>query len=145
MDAKLFTTADAACEECGYEFKISNENVRKRSVNIVSENAKLAGKFVWLTSYDCPKCGNTHVCQIDDDATNKLLAKCKKDLRKAAKTKSMGGVLSDTKIANMQKTRNDLTLLRRKLAKELDGKFYVDDKQIKKIKFVHQNKENVDE
>lgn len=57
------------CEDCGIKFRLG------KYAFDVSYNSKYTakdGRLIWLTYYDCPKCGKRHYVQIDDVRSNQM-------------------------------------------------------------------------
>jgi len=129
---------EAICESCNNVFTVSHENVKKNEILV-------EGSTLWIIYYVCPKCGRKHVVQIDDTETNALLIKVRKQVAKLAVAKKRHDFISDKKIADFDKNRTDLTVLRSDLMKKNNNKDYtedgVEDKLILSIQWAGDNHE----
>ena len=72
------------CEECKQGFEVNNSNLKYN----VEYHAK--DKVVYLTSYECPNCGNVHFVQIDDDETLELFKKVRSQFVKLSAMREKG-------------------------------------------------------
>lgn len=122
----------AECIDCKEKITITPSNLKK-------EEYRFEGKqSMWLTHYDCPKCGRIHYCQIDDVSTNALLIETSKILARVARYKSRGQTIPKKLQSKYSKNSKDLTLLRNKLMKEYHNKWFEDSEgHTFKVEFVH--------
>lgn len=123
--------ARAECIECKEQFTIDSSIVKK-------EEYKFEGKqSMWLTHYDCPKCGRTHFCQIDDQNTNRLLVEATKIMARIAKCKQHGQGVPKKLQLIYKKNSTDLAVSRTKLMKQYSGCWFEDaDGHTTKVEFV---------
>lgn len=122
----------AECIDCKEKITITASELKK-------EEYRFEGKqSMWLTHYDCPKCGRIHYCQIDDVSTNALLIEASKILARVAKYKNKGQTIPKKLQSKYSKNSKDLTLFRNKLMKDYHNKWFEDSEGHSfKVEFVH--------
>lgn len=112
------------CEECKHRFKISGEFdgrvTHKKEFNI-------NGKSIFLTYYDCPKCGRRHFVQIDDEITLEKLKEVKSMFIKLSVMRYKGNNIHKKQLVKFKKAREDLSKHRTLLMKEYTDKSIHDD------------------
>ena len=84
------------------------------------------GKSIWVTYYDCPHCGRRHMVQADDVKSKQMLVKVSIMFARLSNTKRKGKTISKKTSDKFKKARNDLSLYRNNLMKELNGKLATD-------------------
>ena len=57
----------AICQKCKESFDVSEENL------VYQKEFMYDGQSIFLTYFDCPKCGRRHFVQIDDQKSKELL------------------------------------------------------------------------
>lgn len=107
------------CEDCKYEFGISNALVNHKKEFLVN------GQKIFLTYYICPKCGRYHYVQIDNEASLRKLREVSYLFIKLSIAKKKGNV-SKKQLAKFNKTRRNLSDYRIMLMKEYTGKLIHD-------------------
>ena len=110
---------NAFCEECRERFEVNSQNLNKKEYNYL-------GKSIWVTYYDCPHCGRRHMVQADDVKSKQMLVKVSIMFARLYNTKRKGKTISKKTSDKFKKARNDLSLYRNNLMKELNGKLATD-------------------
>ena len=110
---------NAFCEECRERFEVNSQNLNKKEYNYL-------GKSIWITYYDCPHCGRRHMVQADDVKSKQMLVKVSIMFARLYNTKRKGKTISKKTSDKFKKARNDLSLYRNNLMKELNGKLATD-------------------
>ena len=117
----------AECETCKHKFEIysgdnpGEDNAVKSCLNYRKE-FKINGKSIFLTYYDCPKCGRRHFVQIDDAVSIEKFEDVKRMFVKLAIMKHRGEEIPEKQSAKFKKARQHLSDYRIKLMKEYTGK-----------------------
>lgn len=121
----------AECIDCKEKIAVTPSNLKK-------EEYRFKGKqSMWITHYDCPKCGRIHYCQIDNVSTNALLIETSKILAKAAKYKSKGQTIPKKLQSKYSKNSKDLASTRRQLMTQYNNQWFEDaDGHSIKVEFV---------
>lgn len=104
----------AQCVECKSTLELGPNEVLKTKIEMPK------GKSIWLTYFDCPKCGHTHFVQIDDVRTQMLLGDLTKVLAATAKAKRKGQSVKKQS-AKYHRINRDLDVIRSDLEKEYSG------------------------
>lgn len=104
----------AQCAECKSTLELGPSEVVKSKIDMPS------GKSIWLTYFDCPKCGHTHFVQIDDVRTQMLLSDLTKVLAATAKAKKQGHS-AKKQSAKYHRINRNLSAIRNDLEKEYSG------------------------
>ena len=112
------------CEDCKTKFSISvseaaNAVTHKKEFNV-------NGQSIFLTYYDCPKCGRRHYVQIDDAVSLNKLKEVSRQFVKFAVAKKKGKDIPQKQSAKFKKARQHLSDYRMKLMKEYTGKLVHD-------------------
>lgn len=112
------------CEDCKTKFSISvseaaNAVTHKKEFNV-------NGQSIFLTYYDCPKCGRRHYVQIDDAVSLNKLKEVSRQFVKLAVAKKKGKDIPQKQSAKFKKARQHLSDYRMKLMKEYTGKLVHD-------------------
>lgn len=81
---------------------------------------------MWITHYDCPKCGRIHYCQIDNEKTNSLLVETGKILARVAKYKSKSQDIPKKLQSKYSKNSKDLASTRRQLMTQYNNQWFED-------------------
>lgn len=109
----------AICQRCKEAFSVSEENL------VYQKEFVYDGQSIFLTYFDCPKCGRRHFVQIDDQKSKELLERCKRDFVSMSISKSKGQIKKNRK-KKFDAERKYLSEFRNKLAKEYSGRQVVD-------------------
>lgn len=110
----------AICQRCKEAFSVSEENLNYQKEFVYD------GQSIFLTYFDCPKCGRRHFVQIDDQKSKELLERCKRDFVGLSIAKSKGHKIKDNRRKKFDAERKYLSEFRNKLAKEYSGRQVVD-------------------
>lgn len=113
------------CEECKEKFGVAPE---ASSVTYKRE-FRVVGRSIYLTYYDCPKCGRRHFVQIDDEKSLELLKVNEKQFVHNATIKTRGLKLRKKKVDQYKDTQKHLANYRRELMEEFTGKKIYDDEK----------------
>ena len=112
------------CEDCHHKFGVGQEaapndiqHKRKYEVN---------GQSIFLTYYDCPKCGRRHYVQIDDATSLNKLKQVSRQFVKLAVLKKKDKEIPQKQSAKFKKARQNLSDYRMNLMKEYTGKLLHD-------------------
>ena len=103
------------CDKCGTKTDCTN-------VNLAEEIKLDDGRIIYLTWYDCPKCGKRHYTQIDTKQTRQMVRSLSLSMGK-----SIGKYLENKHVPKSMKQKYDrvtkqLQGLRYELMKEFEGK-----------------------
>ena len=108
------------CEDCENKFLATGNIVHKKEF-------KIEGKSIFLTYYDCPKCGRRHFVQVDDVNSLEQLKLVTSDFFKLAVMKRRDEKISKKQLAKFKKARQHLSDYRISLMKEYTNKSIHDD------------------
>ena len=106
------------CEDCKAKFELGDTSLVKHK-----EEFKVEGKSIFLTYYDCPKCGRRHFVQIDNYISLSKLNDVKNQFVRLAIAKKKGKEISQKQSARFKNARKDLSDYRMKLMKQYSNKF----------------------
>lgn len=108
------------CIDCKEHFAVTPSNIKK-------EEYKFEGKqSIFLTYYDCPKCGRRHYVQIDDATSLNKLKEVSRQFVKLAVLKKKDKEIPQKQSAKFKKARQNLSDYRMNLMKEYTGKLLHD-------------------
>ena len=110
------------CEDCKIKFEIFGD---KNTVAHKKE-FKIGDESIFLTYYDCPKCGRRHFVQVDNATSLSKLNEVKKQFVKLAIAKKKDKEISKKQSARFNNAREDLSKYRIKLMKKYSNKFVCD-------------------
>lgn len=112
------------CEDCKEKFRITSGN----AVNAVTHKKEfnVNGQSIFLTYYDCPKCGRRHYVQIDDATSLNKLKEVSRQFVKLAVLKKKDKEIPQKQSAKFKKARQNLSDYRMNLMKEYTGKLLHD-------------------
>lgn len=107
------------CEDCQHKFGVGQEaapndiqHKRKYEVN---------GQSIYLTYYDCPKCGRRHFVQIDSNYTLDMLKNVTKQFAKLSVMKRQGKHIPQKQSDKFKRARQHLAESRTNLMKKYTG------------------------
>lgn len=107
------------CEDCYHKFGVGQEaapndiqHKRKYEVN---------GQSIYLTYYDCPKCGRRHFVQIDSNYTLDILKNVTKQFAKLSAMKRQGKHIPQKQSDKFKRARQHLAESRTNLMKKYTG------------------------
>lgn len=97
------------CKKCGESIKL----------NEVLQNKKFLkdGKSIWLTYFDCQKCGERCFVQIDDETSLAMLDSVKRTFVKFSFKRKQGKRISKKENSKFAEARADLGVYRNNLMK----------------------------
>ena len=104
------------CEECKQGFEVNNSNL-KYNVEYYAKD-----KVVYLTSYECPNCGNVHFVQIDDDETLELFKKVRSQFVKLSVMREKGKGIPKSLNSKYKRDSAKLGKMRHELMVKYQGK-----------------------
>lgn len=110
----------AECLGCKEKIMVSSNNLKKEEYHFEGKQS------MWITHYDCPKCGRVHYCQIDNETTNSLLIETTKMLAKIAKYKSKQQGIPRKLQSKYSKNSKDLAASRIKFMKQYNHRWFED-------------------
>mgnify|MGYP001100418017 CR=1 FL=1 len=112
------------CEDCEEKFRITTGN----EANTVTHKKEfnVNGQSIFLTYYDCPKCGRRHYVQIDDRASLNKLREVSQQFVKLSVAKRKGKEIPQKQSAKFKKARQHLSDYRINLMKQYTGKLLHD-------------------
>lgn len=112
------------CENCKQKFSVMQDQASNSLIH--KKEYKLNGQSIFLTYYDCPKCGRRHYVQIDDAVSFNKLKEVSKQFVKLATLKKKDKEIPQKQSAKFKKARQNLSDYRMKLMKEYTGKLLHD-------------------
>ena len=112
------------CEDCHEKFRVASGE----AVQAVTHKREFVvdGQSIFLTYYDCPKCGRRHYVQIDDATSLNKLREVSRQFVKLAALKKKGKEIPQKQSAKFKKARQNLSDYRMNLMKEYTGKLLHD-------------------
>lgn len=120
-EVQIIMNVKAICQRCKEAFNVSEENL------VYQKEFMYDGQSIFLTYFDCPKCGRRHFVQIDDQKSKELLERCKRDFVSLSIAKSKGHkVIKNDRKKKFNSERKYLSEFRNKLANEYSGRQVVD-------------------
>lgn len=120
-EVQIIMNIKAICQRCKETFDVSGENLVYQKEFVVYD-----GQSIFLTYFDCPKCGRRHFVQIDDQKSKELLERCKRDFVSLSIAKSKGQSNKKNRKKKFDAERKYLSEFRNKLAKEYSGRYVMD-------------------
>ena len=112
------------CEGCKEKFRITTGN----AANAVTHKKEfnINGRSIFLTYYDCPKCGRRHYVQIDDKRSLDMLKEVIRQFVHLSVKKKQDKEIPQKQSAKFKKARQNLSDYRMNLMKEYTGKLLHD-------------------
>ena len=112
------------CEYCKQKFEIASSEAEHSVTHKKEFNVN--GQSIFLTYYDCPKCGRRHYVQIDDATSLNKLKEVSRQFVKLAVLKKKDKEIPQKQSAKFKKARQNLSDYRMNLMKEYTGKLLHD-------------------
>lgn len=112
------------CEDCKHKFEITSGEAMYSVTHKKEFNVN--GQSIFLTYYDCPKCGRRHYVQIDDKTSLNKLREVSQQFVKLSIAKKKGKDIPQKQSAKFKKARQNLSDYRMNLMKEYTGKLIHD-------------------
>lgn len=112
------------CEDCHEKFSVTSGE----AINAVTHKREfvIEGQSIFLTYYDCPKCGRRHYVQIDDKHSLDMLKEVSRQFVRLAVKKKQDKEIPQKQSAKFKKARQNLSDYRMNLMKEYTGKLLHD-------------------
>lgn len=110
------------CEDCRNKFEV---NINNKTMTF-NKKFEVNGQSIFLTYYDCPKCGRRHYVQIDDKTSLNKLREVSQQFFKLSVTKRKGKEIPQKQSAKFKKARQHLSDYRMNLMKQYTGKLIHD-------------------
>lgn len=112
------------CEGCDNKFEV----VSGESIGSIIHKKKFRceEKSLYLTFFDCPKCGIRHFVQIDDKYSLNLLNDVSRQFVKLSSAKKKDKEIPQNQLAKFNKSRQHLSDYRNGLMKGYTGKLVYD-------------------
>lgn len=105
------------CEQCNEKFLLGE------GIDIVYDKQyNFEGKSIFLTYYDCPKCGKRHFVQIDDTRSHQMKNEVVKMFIKLSKKRMNDKDIPKTQNEKFKKLNKKLEDYRLNLKKEYHGR-----------------------
>ena len=112
------------CEDCKQKFLVTQDQTPNSLTR--KKEYKSNGQSIFLTYYDCPKCGRRHYVQIDDATSLNKLKEVSRQFVRLAVLKKKGKEIPQKQSAKFKKARQNLADYRMNLMKEYTGKLLHD-------------------
>ena len=116
------------CEDCKEKFTIDKDNVTFK------KEFKLNEQSIFITYYDCPRCGRRHYVQIDDSVSLEKLEEVQRQFVSLSVLRRRGKKVSKKRSDKFKESRMSLNEYRNALMKEYAGKLLHDDETDKDFK-----------
>lgn len=112
------------CEECSAKFYLGNNGVEmKYGVPFTTKD----GRSIFITYYDCPKCGRRHYVQIDDVHSNNMKKEVLKRFVRLSKKRLNDDDIPKEQNERFKKLNNKIENYRFELKKEFNGQIIIAD------------------
>lgn len=112
------------CEDCGTKFYLGKNGVEvEYNVPCISKD----GRSIFITYYDCPKCGRRHYVQVDDTRSYQMKKETSSLFRKLSKKRLNFKDISKNQNERFKKLNKRLEDYRFKLKKEFNGQTVIMD------------------
>lgn len=111
-------TITVGCERCKEQFKVNSGG----QCQIKKKEYEIEGQSIFLTYYDCPKCGRRHHVQIDDATSLRMFNNVKRQFIVLSIAKKKDKEISKKQSAKFKKNRRDLSDYRMNLMKKYTNK-----------------------
>lgn len=112
------------CEECNTKFYLGNNGVEmKYGVPFTTKD----GRSIFITYYDCPKCGRRHYVQIDDVHSNNMKKEVLKRFVRLSKKRLNDDDIPKEQNERFKKLNNKVENYRFELKKKFNGQIIIAD------------------
>lgn len=112
------------CESCKQEFPVTQDQAPNSLTHKKEFNVN--GQSIFLTYYDCPKCGRRHYVQIDNARSLEMLKDATRQMTRLMVLRRKGKAIPEKQSAKFKKTREHLAQIRMELVKQYTGKLVYD-------------------
>lgn len=110
------------CEDCGIKFHLGGGGVEvKYEVPFTVKD----GRSIFITYYDCPKCGRRHYVQVDDTRSYQMKKETSRMFVKLSRKRINDKDIPKNQNEKFKKLNKRLEDYRFKLKKEFDGKILI--------------------
>lgn len=110
------------CEECGERFHLGiNEVKLEYGVPFKAKD----GRSIFITYYDCPKCGRRHYVQVDDAYSNQMKKEVSILFRRLSKKRLNSKDIPKKQNEKFKKLNKKLESYRLELKKTLNGQIFM--------------------
>ena len=113
------------CEDCKEKFRITAGNAANAVTHKKEFNVN--GQSIFLTYYDCPKCGRRHYVQIDDKRSLDMLKDVSRQFVRLSVKRKQDKNIPQKQLDKFKKNRQHLADYRMGLMKAFTGKSLHDD------------------
>lgn len=107
------------CEDCGNRFRIGMADAIVQVTH--KKEYKVNGRSIFLTYYDCPKCGRRHYAQIDDVRSLQMMRESSRVFVRLAAKRKNGKQIPQSQSVKWKKQQQHLSDYRKKLMTEFTG------------------------
>lgn len=112
------------CEDCGTRFYLGPDGVELHyGVHYKTKD----GRSIWITYYDCLKCGRRHYVQVDDTRSYQMKKETEVMFRKLSKKRLNFKDIPKKQNEKFKKLNDSLEDYRFELKKELNNKVVISD------------------
>lgn len=113
------------CEDCHEKFSVTSGE----AINAVTHKREFVveGQSIFLTYYDCPKCGRRHYVQIDDKRSLDILKDVSRQFVRLSVKRKQDKNIPQKQLDKFKKNRQHLADYRMGLMKTFTGKSLHDD------------------
>lgn len=118
---------------CGAVFKLTSNQVKQ-------QKCEAGEKSIWLTYYDCPKCGQRHYVQIDSVRSKELVFQLTGMLGQFMGRKKHGHKIHWKQQVRFNETQRDLNELRKQLEQQYTGALVHDSETGQQVEVVFNGK-----
>lgn len=123
------------CSKCGFANNVTQDSVLiKHKVPV-----KCGDDTIYLTYFDCERCGNRHYVQIDNDETLEDYKKCYKYMVKLSLSNRKRQPINKKDALKFKNLRAELNKKRLDLMVKYDGKIIYNDDEPSILKFTITN------
>ena len=112
------------CEDCKEKFRITSSNAANAVTHKKEFNVN--GQSIFLTYYDCPKCGRRHFVQVDDATSLNKLKEVSRQFVRLSVLRKKDKTIPQKQSAKFAKARQHLTDYRMDLMKQFTGTVITD-------------------
>lgn len=113
------------CEDCHEKFRVASGEAAQAVTH--KREFVVDGQSIFLTYYDCPKCGRRHYVQIDDKRSLNTLKEVSRQFVRLAVKKKQGKDIPQKQLDKFKKSKKHLADYRMGLTKAFTGKSLHDD------------------
>lgn len=112
------------CEDCHEKFSVTSGEATQSVTH--KREFVVDGQSIFLTYYDCPKCGRRHFVQVDDKRSLELLKDVSRQFVRLSVLRKKDKTIPQKQSAKFAKARQHLTDYRMDLMKQFTGTVITD-------------------